>query len=75
MRTASGHVVDGQIRLEPDQEELPEGAAVILYFPGEEDSVEIDDETKQMLLESIAQCERGETIPFDQLMEELQRRE
>jgi hypothetical protein len=72
---ASGRVVDGQIQLEPYEEDLPEGAAVILYFPSEEDSIEIDEETKQMLLESIAECDRGETIPFEQVMEELRRRE
>ena len=36
---------------------------------------EADEETERMLLESIAQCERGQTVPFEQLLEELRRRE
>jgi hypothetical protein len=36
---------------------------------------EADDETEKMLLESIAQCERGETIPFDTVLDELRRGE
>ena len=35
---------------------------------------EADEETERMLLESIAQCERGQTVPFEQVLEELRRR-
>jgi len=36
---------------------------------------EVDAELKAILLESIAQCERGETIPADELIEEMLSRE
>jgi hypothetical protein len=35
---------------------------------------EVDEEMEAMLLESIAQCDRGETVPFEELLEELRRR-
>ena len=35
---------------------------------------EADEETERMLLESIAQCERGETVPFETVLQELRRR-
>lgn len=41
----------------------------------EEETFEADPETERMLLESIAQCERGETIPIEKVLEELRGRE
>jgi hypothetical protein len=42
---------------------------------GRVETFEVDAETERMLLESIAQCERGETIPFETVIEGLRRRE
>jgi hypothetical protein len=39
-----------------------------------DDTFEVDEEIERMLLESIAQCERGETVPFETVVEELRRR-
>ena len=39
-----------------------------------DETFEADEETERMLLESIAQCERGDTVPFETLVEELRRR-
>lgn len=72
MRVASGRVIDGHVEL--TDAELPEGASVTVLLP-EEETFEADPETERMLLESIAQCERGETIPIEKVLEELRGRE
>jgi hypothetical protein len=36
-----------------------------------EETFEVTPELKAVLLESIAQCERGETIPVEQLFQEM----
>jgi hypothetical protein len=73
MRVASGHVVDGRVELLGA--ELPEGAAVTVLFPEGDETFEADEETERMLLESLAQCERGQTVPFERVIKELRRRE
>lgn len=54
--------------------EFPEGAAVTVLFPEGDETFEADAETERMLLESIAQCERGETVPLEKVLEELRKR-
>jgi hypothetical protein len=71
MRIASGKVIHGQIVYEG---ELPEGAEVTL-LAHEEETFEVDEELKAVLLESIAQGERGETISADELFREMLSRE
>ena len=73
MRVASGRVIDGRVEL--TDTELPEGAAVTVLLREGDETFEADEETERMLLESIAQCERGETVPFETVLEELRRRE
>lgn len=73
MRVATGRVIDGRVELL--ESELPEGAAVTVLLSEGDETFEADAATEQMLLESIAQCERGQTIPFDQVLENLRRRE
>ena len=72
MVIASGRVVDGRVELDS---ELPEGASVTVLAPEGDETFEADPETERMLLDSIAQCERGETIPLTQLLSELRDRE
>jgi hypothetical protein len=72
MRIASGKVVDGQVVYEG---ELPEGAEVTLLAYEPEETFEVSPELKAVLLESIAQCERGETLSADQLFQEMLSRE
>jgi hypothetical protein len=72
MRVATGRVIHGHVEL--NDAELPEGASVTVLLP-EEETFEADPETERMLLESIAQCERGEGIPLEAVLEELRRRE
>ena len=72
MRVASGRVIDGRVELTDTK--LPEGAAVTVLLPEGDQTFEADEETEKMLLESIAQCERGQTVPFEKVIEELRRR-
>ncbi len=72
MVIASGKVVGGRVELDS---ELPEGATVTVLAPEGDETFEADPETERMLLDSIAQCERGETIPLTQLLSELRDRE
>ena len=72
MVIAAGKVVGGRVELDS---ELPEGASVTVLAPEGDETFEADPETERMLLDSIAQCERGETIPLTQLLSELRDRE
>ena len=72
MRIASGKVVDGRVELDA---ELPEGASVTVIARDDEASFEVDAATERMLLDAIAQCERGQTLPVEQVLSELRRRE
>ena len=72
MQVASGKVVAGRVELDG---ELPEGASVTVLARDADETFEADPETEKMLLEAIGQCDRGETIPLDQLLTELRSRE
>ena len=69
---ASGKVAGGRVELESA---LPEGASVTVLAREGDETFEADPDTERMLLESIAQCERAETIPLRQLLGELRDRE
>ena len=72
MVIASGRVVDGRVELDS---ELPEGAEVTVLAREGDETFQADPETEQMLLDAIAQCERGERIPMAQLLGELRKGE
>ena len=72
MQIASGRVVDGQVVVEG---ELPEGAEVTLLALDGEEEFEVDAALEAVLLESIAQGQRGETIPAEDLLREMRSRE
>ena len=72
MRIASGKVVGGRVELDS---ELPEGASVTVLTREGDETFEADPESEQLLLDAIAQCERGETMPLTQLLDELRGRE
>lgn len=71
MRITSGKVVGDHVIFEG---ELPDGVAVTLLAE-DEDTFEVTPELKAVLLESIAQCERGETISAEDLLREMRSRE
>ena len=72
MQIASGKVVDGRVELDG---ELPEGASVTVIARDDDETFEVDPATEKMLLDAIAQCKRGDTIPLTQLLPELRSRE
>jgi hypothetical protein len=72
MQIASGRVVGGRIELDG---ELPAGTLVTVIAREGDETFEADPATEKMLLDAIAQCDRGETIPMSQLLSELRSRE
>jgi len=72
MQITSGRVVDGRVVLES---ELPEGVEVTVLTRDSEETFEVDAELEAVLLESIAQGERGERISAEQLLREMRSRE
>ena len=72
MQIASGKVVNGKVIVHA---ELPEGADVTLLALDGEETFEVEAELKAVLLESIAQGERGETISAEALLREMRSRE
>lgn len=72
MQIASGRVIGGRVVVDA---ELPEGAEVMLLALDGEETFEVDAELEAVLLQSIAQGERGETIPAEELLRELRSRE
>jgi hypothetical protein len=72
MQIASGKIIDGRVVVEA---ELPEGVEVTLLALDGEETFEVDAELEAILLESIAQGERGETISAEELLRELRSRE
>lgn len=72
MQIASGKVVNGRVVVDG---ELPEGAEVTLLALDGEETFEVDAELEAVLLQSIAQGERGETISTEELLREMRSRE
>ena len=72
MQITSGKVVDGRVELEA---ELPEGTEVTVLVRDSEETFEADPELEAVLLESIAQGERGERISAEELLREMRSRE
>ena len=72
MQVASGKVVHGHVVVEG---ELPEGTEVVLLALDGEETFEVNAELEAILLESIAQGKRGETISADELLREMRSRE
>ena len=71
MQITSGKVV-GCVELDADP---PEGTLVTVLALEGDDTFEADPETEKMLLEAIAQCDRGQTTPMTRLLSELRSRE
>jgi hypothetical protein len=72
MVIASGKVGGGRVELDSA---LPQGASVTVLAPEGDETFEADADTERMLVDSIAQCDRGETIPLTQLLGELRDRD
>lgn len=72
MQITSGRVVDGRVELEAA---LPEGTEVTVLARDSEETFEVDAELEAVLLESIAQGQRGERISAEELLREMRSRE
>ena len=72
MQIASGKIVNGRVEIDA---ELPEGADVTLIALNDEETFEVTPELEAVILESIAQGRRGETIPAEELLREMLSRE
>lgn len=72
MRIAPGKVLNGRVELDA---ELPEGTSVTVLALDGDETFEADAETEQMLLQAIAQCEKGQTTPMADVVSELRSRE
>lgn len=71
-RSLSGRVVDGRVELDA---ELPEGTEVTVLARDSEEAFEVGAELEAVLLESIAQGQRGERISAEELLREMRSRE
>ena len=65
-----GKVVNGRVEVEDDIE-LPEGAEVSVYLPADEEEFELTPEMEAELEESIAEADRGEGVPAEQVLREI----
>ncbi|HEV8661014.1 MAG TPA: hypothetical protein VGS96_20610 [Thermoanaerobaculia bacterium] len=72
MRITSGKVVGGQIVLEG--EPLPDGALVTVLSRDEDETFELDPAAEAELLASIAEADRGELIPAEEVLRKLRNR-
>lgn len=70
MRVTSGKVVAGRIVLEG--EPLPDGAVVTVLARDRDESFELDAAAEAELLLSIAEADRGELIPAEDVLRTFQ---
>jgi hypothetical protein len=72
MKIATGKVVGGKVIVEGAP--LEEGASVTVLARDDEGGITLSPEEEAELLLSIAEADRGETIPAEELLERLARR-
>lgn len=66
MRVTSGKVVSGQIVV--DGEPLPDGSLVTVLARDVDESFELDPSAEAELLLSLAEADRGELIPAEEVL-------
>jgi hypothetical protein len=69
VKIVTGTVLHGQIVIEG--EPFSEGETVTILGHDERESFQVTPDEKRMLLESIAQADRGEVVDGDDLLAEL----
>lgn len=69
MRIASGKVISGQVVVKGDS--LPEGLGVTVLAREADETFELDAAAEAELLESLAQADRGELIPSEEVLRKL----
>jgi hypothetical protein len=73
MVITSGRVVEGRIVIEGDP--LPEGTRVTVLTREGDETFVLDAAAEAELLESMAEGDRGETIPAEDVLRSLRNRE
>ncbi|MDP9191431.1 MAG: hypothetical protein M3P06_06995 [Acidobacteriota bacterium] len=73
MRVTSGKVVSGQVVVEG--EPLPEGSVVTVLARDVDESFELDATAEAELLLSLAETDRGELIPAEDVMRTFRERD
>jgi redox-sensitive bicupin YhaK (pirin superfamily) len=69
MKIITGTVLEGRIVVEGER--LTEGEQVTILRREENETFQVTPEEKRMLLESIAQADRGEFVDVDELLNEI----
>ena len=69
MRVATGKVIDGRVVVEGAA--FDEGAVVTILARDDDETFDLSPEQEAELLIAIAEAERGEVIPADQLLKNL----
>jgi hypothetical protein len=69
VRISNGRVVSGHVVLEG--EPLPDGALVTVLSREGDETFELDAAAEAELLESIAEADRGELIPAEEILRRL----
>ena len=72
MQFATGTVVGGKIVVEG--EPLPDGTVVTILAREADETFEIPPELEADLLASMAEADRGETVPADEVLQRLRRK-
>ena len=72
MQFATGTVVGGKIVIEG--EPLPDGTVVTILAREADETFEIPPELEADLLASMAEADRGETVPADEVLQRLRRK-
>lgn len=72
MMIRSGRVVAGKI--EVDGEPLPEGTVVTVLTREADETFELDAAAEAELLASLAEADRGETVPAEEVLRALRNR-
>jgi hypothetical protein len=71
MKVATGRVVEGKVVL--DGEPLAEGAVVTVLARDDESTFDVYLDEERLLLEAIAQADRGEVVSWEALRQQLRR--
>jgi hypothetical protein len=69
MRVTSGRVVAGKILIDGDP--LSDGSVVTVLFRDADETFELDAASEKQLIESIAEADRRDTVPADQVLRAL----
>jgi hypothetical protein len=72
VRISNGRVVSGQVVLEG--EPLPDGALVTVLSREGDETFELDAAAEAEMLESLAEADRGELIPAEEVLRRLRDR-